>query len=99
MFSLGLIRDAIRVGVEAGRAKWPEGVWFHSHGFGANSRKAWMKLWQILKLDGFEFNCPPAGLLITRLNNIYSDYWYESRDYWSQYRTEVFRKEYGALAV
>ncbi|MCU7933226.1 MAG: hypothetical protein KZQ90_20730 [Candidatus Thiodiazotropha sp. (ex Codakia rugifera)] len=64
-----MIRDAIGVGVQAGREKWPKGLWFHRHGFGASNRNAWGQLMTALKADGLKFEPALKNLYAARFNN------------------------------
>ncbi|MEW8073617.1 MAG: hypothetical protein AB2826_24660 [Candidatus Thiodiazotropha sp.] len=64
-----MIRNVIGVGVQAGREKWPKGLWFHRHGFGASNRDAWGRLWTSINADGVKLWDTPKGLFASRLNN------------------------------
>jgi len=54
-YALQFLRDAIALGNRLGRKAWPEGLYFHEHGFGSKGRAPWVALWQTLKADGFKF--------------------------------------------
>lgn len=74
IFNASWIREAIKVGVEAGSKCWPKDTWFHRHGFGANTSTAWAKLWNVLKQDGFKLEPAPPSLRMARFRNLVSDW-------------------------
>lgn len=84
------IRDAVKVGVEAGREKWPKGVWFHEHGFGASTRSGWGRLLTALKGDGFAFQPAPPNLLAARTHNVFQSLHARLSGHWAQYREAIF---------
>jgi len=91
IFSAGWIRDAIKAAIDAGRQNWPKGLWFHPHGFGANSRKAWKLIWSILKKDGFELKPAPISLTLARFRNAKARYLRSRHDYFTQADEALFQ--------
>lgn len=63
------IREVIKLGCDAGREKWPMGLWFHEHGFGCSDVRLWGDFWSRLKADGWRFRPPPVSLLVARWRN------------------------------
>lgn len=87
-YALQFLRDAIRLGMEAGRNRWPKGIYFHPHGFGASCKEAWGKLWTALKGDGFTFQ-EQRDLLLERITQTTIAFLDKGRrDYleWHEYR-------------
>ncbi|MEW8071946.1 MAG: hypothetical protein AB2826_16120 [Candidatus Thiodiazotropha sp.] len=87
-----MIRDVIGEGVKAGREKWPKGLWFHRHGFGASSRAAWGELWAALNADGVKLRDAPKGLFAARLNNAAIKLWRKLNDYHAQATAALFEQ-------
>ncbi|MCM8885615.1 MAG: hypothetical protein LC541_20340 [Candidatus Thiodiazotropha sp.] len=92
MYWSDMIRDAIGVGVQAGREKWPKGLWFHRHGFGASNRAAWGHLWSVLKADGLRLRDAPKNLFAARLNNAAVKLMRQLNDYHSQVIESFFKE-------
>lgn len=81
-----VIRDIIGLGHQAGRENWPPGLWFHRHGFGAENRAAWGRLWTALKADGVTLGKIPIGLYAAKLANAAGDLYrrlYDDEQQWA----------------
>jgi len=84
------IREAIRLGYESGRKQWPKNLWFHRHGFGATSKKAWGMLWTALKKDGIKLGDPPKGLAAASFSNNAAAYMRRHFNYHKMYIDNFF---------
>ena len=86
-----MIRDIIETGMQAGRDKWPRGLWFHRHGFGAYSRKMWGRLMTTLKADGLNLTPALKNLYAARFNNAAIQVLRRLNSYHAQATASLFR--------
>lgn len=86
-----MIRDIIETGMQAGRDKWPRGLWFHRHGFGAYNRKTWGRLISTLKADGLVLKPALKNLYAARFNNAAIQVLRRLNSYHAQATAALFR--------
>jgi hypothetical protein len=86
-----MIRDIIETGMQAGRDKWPRGLWFHRHGFGAYNHKMWRRLMSTLMADGLELKSASKNLHAAQFNNAAIQILRRQNSYHAQATASLFK--------